>query len=301
MGVGRFAYTPLLPLMLNEELLSISEGGFIAAIHFLGYWIGALIAPRVPFTPAVSLRISLIIIALCTLGMGLTENFLLWLMFRWLCGACSAFTLVLISNYYIKILIQSGQRYQQGLVFSGVGAGITLVGLGSLVLMLTQTSSLQAWQMTGFATIAVVLFTCLLIGNETSQQQENSSHRQVSRGPLLWRIVLPYGVAGFGYIIPATYLPVMAREFIPSAAVFGWAWPIFWHSRFSVNVTGRAHSIPILEPTNLDGKPGYHVLWATLARSNTKHLFNHRFWHLRWRNLYDYYHGRYEGSTSSCG
>jgi predicted MFS family arabinose efflux permease len=39
--------------------------------------------------------------------------------------------------------------------------------------------------------------------------------------------VFGYGAYGFGYIIPATFLPVMARAAIEDPAVFGWAWPIF--------------------------------------------------------------------------
>src|SRR6185295_12202824 len=30
-----------------------------------------------------------------------------------------------------------------------------------------------------------------------------------------------------GYIIPATFLPVMAKEVVSDPAVFGWAWPAF--------------------------------------------------------------------------
>jgi predicted MFS family arabinose efflux permease len=42
-----------------------------------------------------------------------------------------------------------------------------------------------------------------------------------------WRLVLCYGAFGFGYIIPATFLPVMARGVVPDPRLFGWAWPVF--------------------------------------------------------------------------
>src|SRR6195256_1777700 len=41
------------------------------------------------------------------------------------------------------------------------------------------------------------------------------------------RLVLCYGAFGFGYIIPATFLPVMAKQAIADPAVFGWSWPVF--------------------------------------------------------------------------
>jgi predicted MFS family arabinose efflux permease len=42
-----------------------------------------------------------------------------------------------------------------------------------------------------------------------------------------WRLIGCYGIFGFGYIIPATFLPALARRQIADPAVFGWAWPLF--------------------------------------------------------------------------
>jgi MFS family permease len=36
-----------------------------------------------------------------------------------------------------------------------------------------------------------------------------------------------YGLFGYGYIIPATFLPALAREYIDDPHVFGWIWPMF--------------------------------------------------------------------------
>ena len=41
------------------------------------------------------------------------------------------------------------------------------------------------------------------------------------------RLVLCYGAFGFGYIIPATFVPAMARELVKDPLLFGWAWPVF--------------------------------------------------------------------------
>src|SRR5262249_56184810 len=40
-------------------------------------------------------------------------------------------------------------------------------------------------------------------------------------------LVICYGVLGFGYILPATFLPVLARELIDDPQMFGLAWPVF--------------------------------------------------------------------------
>ncbi|MDP9097155.1 MAG: MFS transporter, partial [Pseudomonadota bacterium] len=53
-------------------------------------------------------------------------------------------------------------------------------------------------------------------------------------------LVLCYGICGFGYIVPATFLPAMARQQVSDPLVFGLAWPLFGlAATFSVAVTAR--------------------------------------------------------------
>ena len=41
MGIGRFAFTPVLPLMLREGSLDVAMGGWIAAAKYAGYLVFA--------------------------------------------------------------------------------------------------------------------------------------------------------------------------------------------------------------------------------------------------------------------
>jgi len=58
-----------------------------------------------------------------------------------------------------------------------------------------------------------------------------------------WIVVLCYGLFGFGYILPATYLPSQARLLLEDPALFGWIWPIFGLaatlSTLSITLLGR--------------------------------------------------------------
>ena len=51
MGVGRFAFTPLLPLIQREGLLDAGGGAALAAINYAGYLVGALTAARLATHP----------------------------------------------------------------------------------------------------------------------------------------------------------------------------------------------------------------------------------------------------------
>ena len=227
MGVGRFAFTPVLPLMQDDGLISIAEGGVLASIHFFGYWLGAVFGVKLSYAPKATLRYSLVVIGICTLGMGMTDNFTIWLILRWLNGLCSAWTLVLVSNYYVKHFADNSLAVYQGWVFSGVGAGIFIVGLGCLVFMISQIGSSLSWQIMGAISLITICVVCLNMGPEISNSRLSSHHQESQRSPLNWDLVIPYGAMGIGYIIPATYLPIMARDIIQSPFIFGWAWPVF--------------------------------------------------------------------------
>jgi hypothetical protein len=73
MGIGRFAFTPVLPLMQAEGTLTLAGGGWLAAANYAGYLAGALTSTLVPGSLAV--RAGLAGVALCTLLMGLEAHF----------------------------------------------------------------------------------------------------------------------------------------------------------------------------------------------------------------------------------
>jgi len=232
MGIGRFAFTPLLPMMREDGLVNITDGGLLASVHLLGYWLGAVFAAKIPCPPKTMLRLSLLAIGVGTLGMGVTDDFTVWLILRWICGVCSAWTLVLVSNYYIKHLAENGGAEYQGWVFSGVGGGILIAGLGCLAFMVNQIGSSLSWQIMGVLSLIAICGVFFGMGREIPAVRLVIHHRESQRSPLDWRTVVAYGAMGIGYIIPATYLPVMAREIVQSPLIFGWSWPVFGAAAF---------------------------------------------------------------------
>src|SRR5919201_3323202 len=84
MGIGRFAFTPLLPLMQEHDGLSLAAGGYLASANYLGYFVGALAASWA--AARVSLPLVLFAIAAATLAMGFTHGMAAWLALRFADG-----------------------------------------------------------------------------------------------------------------------------------------------------------------------------------------------------------------------
>src|SRR5437868_4377137 len=97
MGLGRFAFTPMLPIMLHEGKLDLQGGGVLASLNYLGYFIGAVSCAAIRIQPAAMVRGGLIATAALLLGMGLLHGFTVWGVLRTAAGVMSAWTFVFAS------------------------------------------------------------------------------------------------------------------------------------------------------------------------------------------------------------
>jgi MFS family permease len=229
MGIGRFAFTPILPMMQEDAGVSIATGGWLASANYLGYLAGALSVIWWRIAATIGIRVGLATIGLATLAMGLDHHLVVWLALRALAGVASAWVLIYVSAWALEHLAALNRPALGNTVYAGVGTGIALAGGLCLALMHIGAGSARAWIVLGV--LSIVLSVAIWSVFPGSPGSPVSAERLADRG-MGWdreslRLVLCYGAFGFGYIIPATFLPVMAKEVIRDPTVFGWSWPLF--------------------------------------------------------------------------
>ncbi|MGU7779740.1 YbfB/YjiJ family MFS transporter [Burkholderia sp. PU8-34] len=237
LGVGRFAFTPLLPLMLGDGSIGLEAGGWLASANYAGYFVGALSCAALRFTPAAMVRFGLATTVLLTAAMGVSHLLPVWLAVRFVAGAVSAWTFVFASQWGLRRLAELHAPEWGGVIYAGPGVGIVLTGLiGSA---LAGHRAAPGWF--GFAALAAVSSAAIwrvFVADtpaaphaaSASANASANTHGEAASGPrahtadAIWLVVL-YGLPGFGYIITATFLPVIARAVLPS----GSPWPdLFW-------------------------------------------------------------------------
>jgi len=237
MGIGRFAFTPLLPLMLRDGTLDAAGGAEWAAANYTGYLAGAVTARWLAGNPARGLRWSLVGVAVTTLAAAGGPALYAGLLLRAAAGLFSAWVLVCASGFILGELTRRRVPQWGAWIYTGVGLGIALSGtlawLGGwqpahwlwLELGIVAAAAAAAVGM-GLRELGRVALPLALSATAAS-----GGHRA---------LVLCYGVSGFGYIVPATFLPAMARQQVSNPLVFGLAWPLFGlAATLSVAVTAR--------------------------------------------------------------
>ena len=215
--------------MHQDAGLSLTLAGWLATGNYAGYLVGALACiARMPF-PARAIRWGLFSVGLTTLGMGLFDGLPLWLILRFLSGAASAFVLVGTSAWAMPILARHGREEWSGHVFSGVGIGITFAGLLGLTAGIELWGSRSTWIALGLTAtgLALVLWRPLAADRAAGATATAIAPGQqtLPRGAIVAAVC--YAAFGFGYIIPATFLPALARGYIDNPVMFGLVWPVF--------------------------------------------------------------------------
>jgi len=216
MGIGRFAYTPILPLMQADLRFSDAAAGYLASSNYAGYFVGAVLTGVLPLKGrrVFCLRTSLAVSIATTGIMGLSLSYELMLPVRFVSGAASAFILVSASGIVLDRLAAEGKTHCAGFFYSGVGLGI----LSSTLLI----PYLNQWRMWEGAWIGLSLFSGVLgllawswiresPGGQKGRTDSRTADTHVPPPEWFPYLVLAYGLEGLGYIVTGTFIVSMAE------------------------------------------------------------------------------------------
>jgi hypothetical protein len=229
MGIGRFAFTPMLPLMIQGGQMDVAAGGWIAAANYGGYLLGAISAARLRWSAVRLGATALVLTAVLTAAMALDLSVWLWAALRLMAGVCSAWAFVATSIWCLGALSQSGHLNWSGALYAGVGFGIAAAGTSCLAGAAVGVPASGLWlQLAALAAILLIPAALVLRRLGLSAPAPGAQSRGAMPLPPGTRsLVWCYGLMGFGYILPATFLPVLARSIVADPRLFGLAWPAF--------------------------------------------------------------------------
>jgi predicted MFS family arabinose efflux permease len=231
MGLGRFVFTAVLPMMQDGAGVSAGAGSLLATGNYLGYLVGAMAA--MALGAAVERRVvwqvaSSALVASLAL-MALTENLWLWVALRAVAGVASALLFIVVVRVIVRA---SWSHHHAGWAYGGVGAGIVMSSLIASICDLFGGWRI-AWVLT--ALVVAALLAAGSPGQADRQPPDATSNRDLTtdapeltaggslsseatprggghraRTRLFAVLVACYFLEGAGYIIAGTFLVATA-------------------------------------------------------------------------------------------
>lgn len=216
MGIGRFVYTPILPVMSTALAMPTAHGSWIAAANYLGYLLGSAILTRRPdWTRVAVLRTGLVATVVLLAGMPLVHALPWFLLLRLLAGVASAMVFVCLAHGIPALEERGGSA---GLAFAGAGAGIALSGLA------VGLAASAPWTVLWLVAAAGAAVLTPVAWNVPVPAAEPRAGR-AGRMPGHRRLTVSYLLEGVGYIIIGTYLVALVAE-STGAQDATWVWVV---------------------------------------------------------------------------
>lgn len=228
-GLARFAYTPLLPIMNKEAGLSLMAGGWLATFNYIGYIVGALVAANLSdLTLKYKIyKVCLIVSIASTAAMGTTTDLTVWSLLRFISGATSVAGMLIASGLIMNWLMRKGMQQELGLHFTGLGLGIVVSG-AAIILMADYFNWAEQWYW--MATIALLFFPAAWLWMPQpakALQHLKAAATSDKTSPSWMKILIAfYFCTGFGYAIGATFIVAILGKFEFFAQIGSVVWII---------------------------------------------------------------------------
>jgi len=210
-GIARFAYTPLLPIMQEQTWMGDAAGGWLAAVNYLGYMSGALIAASISDLKLKDTlyRFGLILAVTTTAAMAMTENLSLWMLLRYLSGLASAGSMLIASGLILNWLIRHDHRGELGIHFAGIGLGIAIAALTVELMMYLSQNWAEQWLWLSLLGLVLAVPAWFWLPRPEAGNTTSSGTTLVDNPPtnrFMWLMLAAYFCAGYGYVITGTFI-----------------------------------------------------------------------------------------------
>lgn len=225
MGVSRFGFTPIIPLMQRDAGITEWDVAVMASANYLGYLIGAYISRKQwirnhLWTWLGAGLVTSIVLLIC---MSLTQNHILWTFVRLGSGFFSAILFVIASG----VTLGQGRSDWAGYLYSGVGIGIAFTGL--FVPLFDSTGGWKATWLglalggTVFGILAWYMLTKVPY-SKTGEPEPVGRRSELVRDYKWYVLLISYGLEGIGYIITATFIVQMIKSMPELSPIANQSW-----------------------------------------------------------------------------
>ncbi len=205
-GLARFAYTPLIPALIDAQWFTPAQAAYLGAANLAGYLAGALFGRRfaAASTTPFALRTMMAVATLSFFASAAPVSFAWFFVWRLAAGIAGGALMVLAAPSILPHIAPARRGLAGGVIFTGVGLGIA--ASGTLVPLLLRQGLAVTW--CGLGALALVL-TVLTWRSWPDDPGPTGAGRVAPprSGPVL-ALYVEYGLNAFGLVPHMVFLVV---------------------------------------------------------------------------------------------
>ena len=228
-GVGRFAYSPLLPLMQVQAGLAVDLAGYLASAMYFGYLFGSVAVTKtlakVGALPTLCFGLTVLVLGSWAMSFG--GSFDAWALMMFCIGFSSAATFLATLSIVLGVFLEYGAGWLTAILYSGIGLAIVVIGFA-----IPEIAVVSGWQ-GGWRFVALTAamagIVCLLLLAPISRSPRGVASTTAMTGSYgaeraIILLLVAYALYGFANTIGSTFLVTMLAQFsgLQDRAYMGW-------------------------------------------------------------------------------
>ena len=230
LGIARFAYTPMLPIMREQAGLGLGAGGWLATANYAGYFTGVFLCGRISDLNLKDrlYRWGLILAVISTAMMGMVSSEVGWAISRFLAGLSTAVGMMLGGALVMNWLMRNGHRAELGAHFSGVGLSVVMSSFAVLMLSEHVLWS-ENWLFLSLLGLILVLPAWAWLPKPMPAPEVERESKMQDRPPTVAvrRLLLAfYFCAGVGFVVTSTFIVAIVNALPEMQDVGFWVFVI---------------------------------------------------------------------------
>ncbi|HKU95371.1 MAG TPA: YbfB/YjiJ family MFS transporter [Vineibacter sp.] len=206
-GLSRFAYTPMVPALIDAGWFTPAGTAYLGAANLAGYLAGALAARHLAmrFSAPAVLRAMLVVATASFFASATPLSFLWFFAWRFASGAAGGALMVLAASTVLPHVPPQRRGVASGVIFAGVGLGIA--ASGTLVPLLLRWGLVETWCVLGALALAFTLLAWRGWPDASATNVTAPVRRQGQRAPAaLKALYVDYALNAIGLVPHMVFL-----------------------------------------------------------------------------------------------
>ncbi len=200
-GLARFAYTPLLPAIVDAHWFEASAAAYLGAANLSGYLVGALLGRMIAArtSTVLTLRIMMLAATAAFFACAFPVSFVWFFIWRFAAGLAGGALMVLAAPTVLPLIAPSRRGVASGVIFMGIGAGVALSG--TLVPLLLQQGLRETWL--GLGVLSLILTIIAWSGWPRAASDHPTAPRHATQVPKRWTLralYIEYALNAAGWV-----------------------------------------------------------------------------------------------------